>query len=92
MTFAGSVSAEDGAGEIVTINIFGADPVTPVYTASAATDAGGNFTVAIDIAVGTYTAQAGIPEDNTYLAVQSALVPFAVGKLPRTITLAVTPQ
>jgi GH18 family chitinase len=88
VTFNGTVSSQVAAGGVVTIKV--TKPDTTTVNVTATTTATGTFTTTYTTTVaGAYTAQASIPADATYKAVSSAVVPFTVALLDRTITLTV---
>lgn len=85
MEFKGNVSAQEQAGELVTITITKPDNTTEIVTAT--TTATRMYSVTKDLIAGTYTAQAKIDEDAKYESAQSILKTFVVALEPRTITL-----
>lgn len=87
VTFLGSVSAEAGPGETVTVTIQKPDSTTDTVTGM--TDAQGMFTAAYNAAPGHYSASASVPADALYLAATSNTVQFDVQLASRTITLSV---
>ena len=85
--FNGSVSKESAAGETITITV--TRPDGSQRTATALTDASGNFTVTYTDLVASYTAVASIPRDSQYQAAQSQPITFSTTLLARTLTLSV---
>jgi len=89
VTFNGTVSAQSGAGEAVTIKI--TKPDSTIVNVTASTTVTGSFTATYNaLPAGTYTAQATIPVDTVYKSVSSSIVSFTVLLLDRTITLTVS--
>ncbi len=86
-TFEGSVSAEAGAGEVVTITVTKPDG-TQAAPIMAQTDASGNFTATYTDVPGSYSAVASIGIDADNAAAASDPFLFALTALQaRTISL-----
>lgn len=87
--FNGSVSAQEKAGETVTITV--TQPDGSIQTLTALTDANGAYAMSMDYsAPGDYQARAHIDADAMYQAADSPVVPFKIaapGLQPRTISL-----
>lgn len=87
ITFSGSVSAQEAAGELVTITVTlpggGTEKVT------TRTQADKTFLTEYTNAPGNYKAKARVEEDALYQAAESEEVLFVIGKQPRTIILTV---
>jgi len=88
--FSGTVSAQEAAGEAVTITV--TLPGGGTEKVSTPTLADKTFSIEYTNAPGDYTAKAKIEADSLYEAAESKVVPFVIGKEPRTITLLVTPK
>jgi hypothetical protein len=91
ITFSGLVSAQEAAGELVTVTI--TKPDGSKATVSDATDAARGYSVAYTDVAGSYSAVATIPSsqdaNNIYSVATSPTVPFTLAKtnVARTITL-----
>lgn len=90
VVFSGSVSAQAAAGEIVTIAV--TLPGGGIEKVTALTLEDKTFSTEYTNVPGNYTAKARVEADALYEAAESDMVPFTIGKEPRTITLTVAPK
>lgn len=88
--FSGTVSAQEVAGEVVTITVTLPGGGTEKVTTPTLADK--TFSTEYTNVPGDYTAKARVEADSLYGAAESDVVPFSIGKEPRTITLTVTPK
>ena len=88
VTFNGAVSAQAAAGETVTLKISQAGTVIDTLTTTTLADK--TFTTAKQYNAGDYTVQVHMDADALYLASDSTVVAFTVGKTARTITVSVS--
>lgn len=86
VTFTGTVSAQALAGETVTLKVSQAGTVIDTLTALTLADKSYSTTPK-QYNVGDYTVQAHVDADASYLAADSTIVSFTVGKSSRTITV-----
>lgn len=86
----GSVSAQAESGETVNITVTLPDGTTEIVTTTTLPDR--TFSKDYTNKPGDYKAKARIEENALYKAAEGDVIPFTIGKEPRTITLTVTPK